>query len=56
MYIYYPRGVFLAGYGWFEKKTLYFNTQIRIYHIWFTDRTAGHVAAEYFDDIYLISL
>ena len=29
MHIYYPHWVFLAGYGWFEGKILYFNTQIR---------------------------
>ena len=48
--------VFLAGYGWFEGKTLYFNTQIRVYHILFTDGTAGYVADEDFDDIDLILL
>ena len=38
MYIYHPRGVFLAGYGWFEGKKLYFNTQIRVYHILFNHK------------------
>ena len=28
MYICHPREVFLAGYSWFDGKTLYFNTQI----------------------------
>ena len=37
MYIYHSRGVFLAGSGWFEGKILYFNTQIRVYHILFND-------------------
>ena len=27
MSIYHPRGVFLGGYGWFEGKLLYLNTQ-----------------------------
>ena len=25
MYVYHPRGVILAGYGWFEGNILYFN-------------------------------
>ena len=54
MYIYHPRGVFLAGYGWFEGKILNFNTQIRVYHILFTDETTGYVSAEDFDVINLI--
>ena len=54
MYIYHPRGVFVAGYGRFEGKTLYFNTQIRVYHSLFTDRTTDYVAAEDFDGIDLI--
>ena len=33
MYIYHPHEVFLAGYDWFEEKNLYFNTQVRVYHI-----------------------
>ena len=56
MYIYHPRGVFLAGYGWFEGKTLYCNTQIRVYHILFTDRITNCAAAEDFDGIYFILL
>ena len=51
MYIYHPRRVFLAGYGWFEGKNLYFNTQICVYHILFTDGTTDYVAAEDFDGI-----
>ena len=49
MYMYHPRGVFLTGFGWFEGKILYFNTQIRVYHILFTDGATGYVAAEDFD-------
>ena len=56
MYIYQQRGVFLAGYGWFEGKILYFNTQIRVYHISFTDGTIDYVAAEDLDGIDLILL
>ena len=40
--------------GWFEGKNVYFNTQIREYHILFTDGTIDHVAAEDFDGIDLI--
>ena len=54
MYIYHSRGVILAGNGRFEGKTLCLNTQIRVYHILFTDRTTDYVAAEDFDDIDLI--
>ena len=43
MYIYHPRGVFLAGYGWFEGNILYFTTQIRIYHILFTAGTTDYI-------------
>ena len=39
MYIDHPRRVFLAGYDWFEGKMLYFFTQIRVYHILFTEGT-----------------
>ena len=56
IYIYHLHGVFLAGYGWFEGKILYFNTQIRVYHILFTDRTTDYVPAEDFDGIDLILL
>ena len=56
IYIYHPHGVFLAGYGWFEGKTLYFNTQIRVYHILFAEETTDYVAVEDFDGIYLILL
>ena len=56
MNIYHPRGVFLAGYGWFEGKSLNFNTQTRVYHILFTDGTTDYVAAEDFDGIDLILL
>ena len=54
MYIYHPREVFLAGYGWFGGKILYFNTQICVYHILFTDRTTDYVAAEDFNVIDLL--
>ena len=56
MYIYHPRGVFMAGYGWFEGKTLCSNTQICLYHILFTGGTIDSVAAEDFDGIDLILL
>ena len=56
MYIYHPRGVFLAGYHWFKGKILYFNTAIRAYDILFTDGTTDYVAAEGFDGIHLIPL
>ena len=56
MYIYHSRGVILAGNGRFEEKTLYFNAQIRVYHILFTDGTTDYVAAEDFDgmDLFLL--
>ena len=50
IYIIHTR-VFLAGYGWFEEKSLYFNTQIRVYRILFTDETIDYVPAEDFDGI-----
>ena len=56
MYIYHPHGVFLASYGWFEGQILYFNTQIRVYCILFTDETTDYVAAEDFDGTDLILL
>ena len=56
MYVYHPRGVFLAGYGWFEGKFLYFNIQIHVYHFLFTDGTTNYVTAEDFDGIDLILL
>ena len=56
MCIYHPRGVFLAGCGWFEGKILYFNTQIRVYYILITDGIRDYVAAEDFDCIDLILL
>ena len=56
IYIYHPRGVFLAGYGWFEGNILYFNTQICVYHILFTDGTTEYVAAEVFHGRDLILL
>ena len=56
MYIYHRRRVFVAGYDWFEGKMLYFNTQIRVYHILFTDRTTDYVPAEDSDGIDLILL
>ena len=37
--------------GWFEGKILYFNTQIREYHILFTDGTTDYVVAKDFDGI-----
>ena len=60
VYIYQSCGVFLAGYGWFEGNILYFNTQICVYHILFTDGTTDwrwkneNVVAENFDGIDLI--
>ena len=45
MYIYHARGIFLAGYGWFEVKILYFNTQVRMYYFLFTGGTTEYVAA-----------
>ena len=56
IYIYNPCGVFLAGYGWFEGKNLYFNIQIRVYHISFIDGTTDYVAVEDFNGIDLILL
>ena len=56
MYIYRPRGAFLAGYGWLEGKILNFTTQIRVCHILFTGGTTGCVAVEGFDGIDLILL
>ena len=56
MYIYHPRRVFMAGYVWFEGKILYFNTQIRVYNILFTDGTTDYVAAEDLDGIDFILL
>ena len=52
MYIYHRRGVFLAGYDWFKGKISYFNTQIRVYHILFTDGTTDDFAAEDCDYYY----
>ena len=37
--------------GWFEEKNVYFNTQIREYHILFTVGATDYVAAEDFDGI-----
>ena len=37
--------------SWFDGKILYFNTQIRDYHILFTDGITDYVAAEDFDGI-----
>ena len=56
MYIYHPRGVFLASYSWLEEKKLYFNTQIRVYHLLFTTGTTDYVAVEDLDDLDLILL
>ena len=42
--------------GWFWGKNLYFDTQIREYHILLTDGTTNYVAAEEFDGIDLILL
>ena len=56
MYIYHPSGIFLAGYGWFEGKVFYSNTQIRVYHILFNGGTTDRVEAEDFDGIDLILL
>ena len=42
--------------GWSEGKILYFNTQIREYHILLTDGTIDYLAAEAFDGIDLILL
>ena len=49
-----PRGVYLAGYDWFEVRILYFNIQIRVYHNLFTDGTTDYVVAEDFDGTNLI--
>ena len=38
------------------KQLLKFNTQIRVYHIFFIDGTTDNVAAENFIGIYLILL
>ena len=46
----------MAGYVWFEGKILYFNTQIRVYNILFTDGTTDYVAVENVDGIDLILL
>ena len=35
--------------SWFEGKMLYFDTQIREYHILLTDGTTDYFAAEVFD-------
>ena len=56
MYIYHPLGVFLAGYGWFEANISYFNTEIGLCHILFTDGTTVYVAAEGFGGTDLILL
>ena len=56
MCMYHPRVVFLAGYSWCERKILYFNTQIRVYNILFTDGTTDYVAAEDVDGIDFILL
>ena len=40
--------------GWLERQILYFNTQIREYHILFIGETTDHVAAEDFNGIELI--
>ena len=48
IYIYHPCIIFLAGYGWFGGEVLYFNNQIRVYHVLFTDGTTGYAAAEDF--------
>ena len=56
MYIYHPCRAFLASYGWFEGKVLYFHTQIRAYHILCTGRTTDSIEAEDFDGIDLILL
>ena len=60
MYVYHPHVhphiIFLAGYAWFERKFLYFNTQICAYHILFNNGTTDYVAAEDFDGIDLILL
>ena len=56
MYIYHPRGS-ISGWLWLVwRKILYFNTQIRVYHILFTERTTDYVADENFDGIDLIFL
>ena len=54
MYMYHSRGVFLAGYGWFEGKILFFDTQIRLCHILFTDGTTDYVAAEDFSLCFIV--
>ena len=56
MCIYLPRRVFLAVYCWFERKILYFNTQIRVYHILSAGVTTDYIAANDFDGRDLILL
>ena len=56
IFIIHAEGVFLAGYGWFDGKILYFNNQIRVYHILFTDGTTDYVAAVDFHGIDLVLL
>ena len=56
IYIYHPHRVFLAGYGWFKVKFLYFNTQIPVYHIFLIDETTDYVGSEDYDDIDVILL
>ena len=53
MYIYIYIYIYNA---WFEGKILYFNTEIRVYHILFTDRTTDYVKTEDFDGTELILL
>ena len=52
MYIY----IYIIYNGWFEGKILYFNTEIRVYDILFTDRATDYVATEDFDGTDLILL
>ena len=47
MYIYHPHGEFLADFGRFEGNILYFNTQIRVYHILLTDGTQTMLQLEF---------
>ena len=42
--------------GKFQGKIVYLNTQIRVYHLLFTDGTTDYVAAEDFDGTDLILL
>ena len=48
MYIYHPRIIFLACYGWFEGEVLHLYNQIHVCRILFSDGTTDYAAAEDF--------